>query len=293
MSESRTGVLAPAAEQWDYGDFPYGLEPLVMPPCGNQAAATAQPFDLLAVYEVERACITAEPAGEGVPPSSSDVLHWFRWITGHQITFLLWHLMGAHVNAIADGQVADDSTLASLESYTDGYSAMLHYSGSCPVDVYQALIRPRLYLQHRGFSGVWAADFAPLRRLLRGYDQPWMTGPGGARLAAAIDANRTAHEALAARLVPGGKSLLQERTPGTVVRPSARSTALFDNMFLTLRAPVDRDAVVAQLFRRLRAVRVDLVTNRLHPAGSDEDWMFDVFRQVVASALTDRERLAR
>ncbi|HEX7306212.1 hypothetical protein [Lentzea sp.] len=293
MRESTSGVLAPAAEQWDYGDFPYGLEPLVMPPSGHQAVVTLQPSELLASYEVERAHITAEPAAGGARPSSPDVLYWFRWITGHQVTFLLWHLMGAHVTALAGGQAADDSTFASLESYTDGYSAMLHYSGSCPVEVYQDLIRPRLYLQHRGFSGVWAADFAPLRRLLRGHDQPWMTGTGGARLAAAVDANRTVHEELAARLVPGGKSLLQERTPGTVVRPSARSTALFDNMFVTLRAPVDRDAVVAQLFRRLRAVRADLVTNRLLPAGSDEDWIFDVLRQVVASALADRDRFAR
>ncbi|OLZ43652.1 hypothetical protein [Amycolatopsis keratiniphila] len=291
MGEARTSVLAPAAEQWDYGDFPYGLEPLVIPPCGYGVVATVQPADLLAVYEVERASIDAEPARDGVKPSSSDALYWFRWITGHQVTFLLWHLMGAHVKAIAAGRPADEATLTSLESYTHGYSTMLGYSGSCPVEVYQTLIRPRLYLQHRGFSGLWAADFAPLRRLLRGHEQPWMTGPAGARLAAAIATNLSAHEALADRLVSGGKSLLQERAPDTVVRPSARTTALFDNLFVTLRAPVDRDTVIAQLFRRLRAVRLDLATNRLDPAGSDEDWTFDVLRRVVASALTDRERL--
>ncbi len=291
MGEARTSVLAPATEQWDYGDFPYGLEPLVIPPSGYAAVVTAQPPDLLAVYEAERASIGTEPTRDGAKPSSPDALYWFRWITGHQVTFLLWQLMGTHVKALAAGRPADETTFTGLESYTHGYSAMLRYSGSCPVEVYQTLIRPRLYLQHRGFSGLWAADFAPLRRLLRGHDQPWMTGPGGARLAAAIKTNLAAHEALADRLVSGGKSLLQERAPDTAVRPSARTTALFDNLFVTLRAPVDRDAVLAQLFRRLRAVRVDLVTNPLGPAGADEDWMFDVLRRVVASALTDRERL--
>ncbi|SCF02209.1 hypothetical protein GA0074695_2918 [Micromonospora viridifaciens] len=284
MSDLRTLDPETREEQraWDYGDFPYGLEPLIMPPLDQPAVLAPPPPDLLTAYDVERtrAALELPPRATGLAlPDSTDALYWFRWITGHQVTMLLWNLMGALVASIAEGEDADDRTLTDLESCTNGYTAMLQYSGSCSPEIYQALIRPRMYLQHRGFSGLWAADFAPLRRLLRGQAMPWMTGPAGARLVAAVATNRAAHEAVAARLVPAGKSLLQQSVAGTAVRPTPRTAAIFDNFFMTIRAPVGRDAVVAQLLHRVRAVALDLAANG-SPSTADE--ILAPLRRVVA-----------
>ncbi|MEQ4724233.1 hypothetical protein [Nonomuraea sp. B19D2] len=272
---------------WDYGDFPYGLEPLIMPVLGQTAAPGPQPPGLRAVYDVERARAALElpsrAAGLALP-DTTDVLYWFRWITGHQVTMLLWHLMGALVAAAAKEDEADDQALTDLESYTNGYTAMLQYSGSCPPEIYQSLIRPRMYLQHRCFSGLWAADFAPLRRLLRGHAMPWMTGPGGTRLVEAVAVNRSAHEAVAVRLVHGGRSLLQQSSVDTSVRPTPRTSLIFDTFFMTARAPIGRDAVVAQLLHRVRAVALDLAANGSGGPSTAGD-IIGSLQQVVASAV--------
>ncbi|MFI6505382.1 hypothetical protein [Nonomuraea typhae] len=271
---------------WDYGDFPYGLEPLIMPAPGQGAAPGPPPPGLPAVYDVERARAALElpPQAAGLAqPDTVDVLYWFRWITGHQVTMLLWHLMGALVTAASEDDEADDQVLADLESYTNGYTAMLQYSGSCPPEVYQSLIRPRMYLQHRCFSGLWAADFAPLRRLLRGHAMPWMTGPGGTRLAEAVAVNRSAHEAVAVRLVHGGRSLLQQSSVDTSARPTPRTSLIFDTFFMAARAPVGREAVVAQLLHRVRAVALDLAANG-SGGPSTAGAIIGSLQQVVASA---------
>lgn len=289
MPDTRA-VLAAAGTRglrWDYGDFPYGLEPLVMPSPSHPGAAARSPIELVIAHDVERTYAALEPALEDAElpmPPSIDALYWFRWITGHQITFLLWHLMGVLVREIDAEGATDERTAGDLEAYTRGYSAMLLYSGSCPPETYHTLIRPRMYLQHRGFSGMWAADFAPLRRLLRGRTLPWLTGPGGARLADAIAANRATHEAVAARLVPDGESLLRQSAAENVVGPSARTAAIFDSFFLTLRAQVGRDAVVAQLLHRIRAVGLDLASSRLAEDGVLVGYSL---RQVVRSATRD------
>ncbi|SEG95631.1 hypothetical protein SAMN05444920_109118 [Nonomuraea solani] len=265
MTELRTIEPETSAPQrdWDYGDFPYGLEPLVMPALGQTAAPGPPPPGMRALYDAERARAALELPAQATGlalPDTTDVLYWFRWITGHQVTMLLWHLMGALVTDAKEND-ADDQALTDLESYVNGYTAMLQYSGSCPPEIYQSLIRPRMYLWHRCFSGLWAADFAPLRRLLRGHGTPWTTGPGGTRLVKAVAVNRRAHEAVAARLVHGGRSLLQQSSVDTSARPTPRTSLIFDTFFMTARAPIGRDAVVAQLLHRVRAVALDLAAN--------------------------------
>ncbi|MBL3808338.1 hypothetical protein [Streptomyces sp. BRB081] len=266
--------------EWDFGDFPYGLEPLFMPPAAHTGAGVARP-PLLPSCDPRRICRELDAlTGSGptaarldvVPPSSHTQLFWFRWMTGHQVSFALWRLMGRAVEHVAEpaGGGHRPGALAELETYTHAYSAMLLYSASCPRSLYQSLIRPALALQHRAFSGTWAPDFAQVRSLLRGRPLPWLRQPGAAGLRAALDAQRMVHDSVAARLVPNGRSLLQQAIHEQPVRSSERTAVLYDNFFMTLRGPVTDGQVAGQLLRRLRAVALDLAGNGLYPLGSDE-----------------------
>ncbi|MBW1600573.1 L-tyrosine 3-hydroxylase [Streptomyces sp. JJ66] len=278
-SPPRTTAQPVAA--WDFGDFPYGLEPLVMPPVGQAPAdAEHQPLTV-PPCDPERVCVELsvlsgqEPAGPALlaapPIAAYDQLFWFRWITGHQVTFALWHLTGRLIAEASAHGAPQPGVLERLETYTHAYCAMLLYSGSCPRGVYQSLIRPVMFLQHRAFSGTWAPDFAPVRALYRGRPLPWLNDERAAGLRAAIDTHRAVHDSVAARLVPSGHSLLQQTMAQTPVRPSERTAALYDNFFMTLRGPVSDAAVAAQLLRRLRAVALDLAGNGLYPLGRDDD----------------------
>ncbi|GAB3123787.1 hypothetical protein GCM10027160_44510 [Streptomyces calidiresistens] len=279
-----TPPFAPGAVRvgdWDFGDFPYGLEPLVMPPAGHAGASAEHRSVTLPPCEPERICLELRAltgsrpgiAHLGVPSAPSyDQLFWFRWITGHQVTFALWRLMGRILEELSPRDpVPGPAAMERLESYTHCYCAMLLYSGSCPRALYQSLIRPAMFLQHRGFSGLWAPDFTQVRGLMRGRPVPWLRDGRATGLRAAVHSQREVHDSVAARLVPGGRSLLQQSVTENPVRPSERTAVLYDNFFMTLRGPVPDEAVAGQLLRRLRAVGLDLAVNGLYPLGRDED----------------------
>ncbi|WP_433544697.1 hypothetical protein ACQPZG_05565 [Streptomyces sp. CA-294286] len=261
---------------WDFGDFPYGLEPLAMPPAGDTEEGMER-RPLVLSCEPEQICFELRAlTGSGptcadlgdLPAPSYDQLFWFRWITGHQVTFALWRLMGRILEDLPEPRaVPGPDAMAKLEAYTQGYCAMLLYSGSCPRGLYGSLIRSAMFLQHRAFSGTWAPDFAQVRGLMRGRPLPWMEDGRAAGLRAALDAHRAVHDSVAARLVPNGRSLLQQSIDESPVRPSERTAVLYDNFFMTLRGPVPDEAVAVQLLRRLRAVALDLAGNGLYPLG--------------------------
>ena len=54
------------------------------------------------------------------------------------------------------------------------------------------------------------------------------------------------------------------------MQPSERTSVLYDNFFMTLRAPVSDGVVATQLLRRLRVVALDLAVNGLYPLGREE-----------------------
>ncbi|OJF15648.1 hypothetical protein [Couchioplanes caeruleus] len=270
----------PRVQAWDFGDFPYGLEPLTMPPTGDARAVRHAAAPDVPDCDVDRVCAELRLLDGGrhgagrfdLPPASTyEQLFWFRWISGHQVTFALWRLMGALLAEYpADGPAPGGAVLDRLETYVHGYGAMLLYSGSCPRDLYTTLIRPAMFLQHRGFSGTWAPDFRQVRSLLRGRSRGWLQEDDAAGVRAAVEAHRAIHEDVAARLVPNGRSLLQDSVAEAPVSPSERTSVLYDNFFMTLRAPVTDAAVAGQLLRRLRAVALDLAANGLYPLGRDE-----------------------
>ncbi|MDQ0793027.1 hypothetical protein [Streptomyces sp. B1I3] len=267
----RTVTELPVPEGWDFGDFPYGLEPLTLPVPPTPDAGYGIP-DVLPADEslVDRSGVCPRAGAALASTDFSHQLFWFRWITGHQATFAIWQLT-AHALHQARTRTDPAPSLCAMADLTDAYTSMLLYTSSCPVDIYGAVIRPSMYLQHRSFSGTWAPDFAPVRSLLRGKKTEWVSTPEGEKLKHAVRMYHTVHSGVAAKLVPGGRSLLQESTGETTPTRPETQALIYDNYFLTLRAPVGAVELVDQLRSRLRAISLDVATNGLYPGLTPED----------------------
>jgi hypothetical protein len=259
-----TLVLAdlPNGPRWQFGGFAGGLEPLTLPfplepdrraaPVSGRFTATCD--------EIERLSHSRLPDWSLPPVAEADSLFWFRWITGHQVSFVVWRLAGQLLAGLAD-QPDPSAALARLRLYVDMYSAMLLYSGSCPQEVYHRTIRPSMQLRHPGFSGAWAPDYAPVRHLLRGRLCGLDVSPAGVELDRAVEFNLQVHEYVAAKLVPDGVSLLRGSEPTTRRQDGRVLNMIYDNYFLTARVPVSRAEVIAQLLRRILAILHDLHSN--------------------------------
>jgi L-tyrosine peroxygenase len=259
----------PSCQGWDFGDYAYALEPLTLPTPGAPGVDEEQPAGADR-YQASARYLRRIGNGlvslDGIEPcEAADELYWFRWITGHQACFAIWHLMAQIQDELADGRMPLESGCARLATYVRGYSIMLLYAGSCPRGLYHALIRPSMRLRHRSFSGGWAPDYAPVRDLFRGREVTDL--PAGDGLRRSMELHRLVHDGVAAKLVPDGKSLLRQSTVHT--SGSELLGVLYDSYFLTLRAPVSHRDVVAQLLRRLVAIAHDVGANDLY-RDSDE-----------------------
>ncbi|MCP3801907.1 hypothetical protein NLX83_21810 [Allokutzneria sp. A3M-2-11 16] len=245
----------PDAGTWDFGGYPYGLEPLTLPLGHPVPEASAFPLWRDQAPAVDGLEAPADAVVDPDDPFAVDRLFWFRWITGHQATFILWQLLASATSADA----GDDEQ---ARWYVRGYSQMLLYTSSCPRTIYDRLIRPSLSLQHRHFSGSWARDFHPVRGLLR-----LRPGAGDSALHEECLLNQRVHEGVATKLVPSGASLLQKVTEHQGQRLLRRDQllSLYDCVFHTVRAPLSYEQVVAQLVRRLHAINLDLAANGLYP----------------------------
>ncbi|MDQ1740528.1 MAG: L-tyrosine peroxygenase [Pseudonocardiales bacterium] len=260
----------PSGAGWHYGGFPYGLEPLTLPYPGTGYQPDA-PLLAAEFAETSRRIQTINeyglPTGEVQPCLEQDNLFWFRWITGHQVSFILWRMAANLLEEVALQRRSASSALPALIHYVDGYSAMLLYTGSCPRAEYHRVIRPSMQLRHPGFSGGWAPDYLPVRQLLRGRLAPLDQSPLSAELMEAVKLNQLVHEHVAAKLVPDGISLLRQSGHAARRQDGRLLSLLYDNYFMTWRGPVSQSDVIAQLFRRLVAIMQDVEVNGLAPAG--------------------------
>ncbi|HKF76399.1 MAG TPA: hypothetical protein VKF59_09675, partial [Candidatus Dormibacteraeota bacterium] len=85
-------VLAdlPAGPDWDFGGFPYGLEPLTLPPAGSRPPVPSGLGGPDAGRLRRSIGLIGPGAAGGLPPCPElDDLFWFRWITGHQVSFVV------------------------------------------------------------------------------------------------------------------------------------------------------------------------------------------------------------
>lgn len=201
----------------------------------------------------------------GSSPVEAARLFWYRWIAGHQVSFILWRTMGDVLERQPDPDaVPTPYELDVLAACVDGYSAMLLYSATVPREHYHADTRVRMAQQHPSFSGTWAPDYRPIRRLFRG-KFPWQGDPSCAALCDAVEFNRQTHDHIADHLVPAGRSLLQKSASSSDAGISREKEDLFDNFFMTIRRPVSRAEVVAQLNSRVVELAADLEHHGLYP----------------------------
>ncbi|MGP3948536.1 hypothetical protein [Streptomyces sp. 7N604] len=233
-----------------------GVEPLLLPitdSCTNDADDSAGRGEGCpgAVSVIQRLATEAL----GAPSGSREQLSWFRWITGHQVGFILWQLIA---ELLADPEHTEPNTQETMADYVNAYSGMLLYAGSCPRDVYHRLIRPGMRAWHEAFSGSWAPDYKLVRKLMRNRHGSRLDAP----LRDAVELQQEVHDHVARRLVPDGTSLLQAaHYQTTEQRPLLYM--LYDSFFSTLRAPVQRSQVLAQLMRRLAKIILDVRANPL------------------------------
>jgi L-tyrosine peroxygenase len=258
--------------RWDFGGFAYGLEPLILPPAGS-ADAVCDDLCFVSAGAYAETCRRMQLLGErGVLAPDPDrcedpeELFWFRWITGHQVCFVVWRLIAQLLDDVNHGRRSPYQAIEPMCRFVDGYSAMLLYTGSCPRELYGALIRPSMRLRHRAFSGSWAPDYWPIRELFRGRQPAALWTADTGELVDAVAFLQLVHDGVAARLVTDGKSLLRE---ASVRRPRhGMAGMIYDTYFMTLRAPVLHHDVVTQLLRRIVAIAQDVAANGLY-AGDD------------------------
>jgi hypothetical protein len=263
-------VARNASVEWVYGAYRYGLEPLYLPdPGASEPERWIGAAGMLPDWADERLAPAApRPAVRRPDSESVDELFWFRWITGHQITFVLWHLLARLLRWPPTHAEDRNATVDLLACLAEGYSAMLLYTSSCTRDAYHRLIRPAMYRQHHGFSGSWAPDYRPVRALFQGRIPGWVDGSAHDRLREQVRVNRVVHSGVAARLVPGSESLLQQAIPAMRIQDRATLGIIYDQFFLTVRGSMSDDRIVEQLLRRLRAALADVDQNGLYPGGT-------------------------
>jgi L-tyrosine peroxygenase len=278
----------PTGHDWEFGSSPYGLEPLTLPNARepDRQPPVPEPEPMGDACQLIRLIGGRSEPSSGVKPCpAADELFWFRWITGHQVSFIVWRLMAQLVTDTEHGWLGRETALDRLSGYIRAYCAMLLYTGSCPRVVYQEVIRPSMRLQHRSFSGSWAPDFWAVRDLLRARRFPFAAAEESAGLREVIRLQQLVHDGVAAKLVPDGRSLL--RQAGVRGLDARLLNVIYDNYFLTLRAPVSRHDVVAQLLRRLVAIAQDLAVNQLHPEGMTQS--VDLPEELAASEVISCE----
>ncbi|MGI5350351.1 hypothetical protein ACQEU8_19540 [Streptomyces sp. CA-250714] len=239
------------------------LRPLFLPPPGQEFAPAADLGD-----DTMEDDATTEPGVPeynvfGVHPVEAERVFWYRWILGHQISFALWRAMYDIIGDRRD-QMPSPPELESLAACIDAYSAMLLYSSTVPRAHYHSHIRHRMMLQHPAFSGTWAPDYRPVRRLFRGR-LPWQGDPSCEALGAAVTRNAEAHEYIAGHLVLNGRSLLQQSGQAANLTVLRDKEELYDNFFLTVRRPVSRIEFVRHLRERAAEVSAELAHNGLYP----------------------------
>lgn len=269
---SATAALSlPTALGWDFGDYPYALEPLTLPHPGEPWLSDGTAGEDLAGSC--RELLTAADGGALVTPPATapelERLFWFRWITGHHISFVIWRLIAARLEQLAAGHGDRAAVAREITEYVRAYSAMMLYTGSSTREIYNGTIRPSMYRMHSTFSGTWAADYAAVRGLFRGRRLPPVPDGEGEALAREIALSQRIHLGVAAKLVVDGRSLLQHLVDNPPERQPRVWTSVFDCYFLTLRAPASGHEVLAQLLRRCKAVAMDLAANGLYPRVAD------------------------
>ncbi|MCP2166569.1 hypothetical protein [Goodfellowiella coeruleoviolacea] len=288
QSEPQPSRYGAVTEVW----LPEPAGPVV--DCASGSGPCAQPFDdYLGLVDQSQA--GSGPPALLRPPRDTQELARYRWLVGHQSTFVVWRLLTDAMASALDHPDQAASACHEAGELFGVYSVLLLYSGSCPPGVYHDSLRPEMMSCHPAFSGEWAPDHRPVLSLLHRVRRECPTG-AARELMSAFKANQRVHMAVARALVPDGESLLRkaDRRPGQ--RPSAEEHRMYDRFFRVRRRPVCHRTLRAQLVRRVGQACVDLATHGLYYGGpavsaSAED-SAQLVRRVEEQAGTDLAELA-
>lgn len=268
---------------FSFGDYPYGTELLELPATPsthgrNAKLANAPKANLLFLPEVNSNPVDESLSSDVWQNPELSLLYWFRWISGHQATFLFWRAL-ARCLVTARSRVPTEileHAVSDAVSLTNGYSSMLLYSGSCCPELYRDVFRVFMGLHHRAFSGKWAMDYRGIPKLY-GAAIEKLQKQGQSELAellkSAYHDNHTMHAAIAQRMVPDGPSLLQQSGLSSNAPAEMAHTQqfYFDSFFLVRRCSVSSYNLRQSLIRRIHLINFDLFENGLYPAsGSNQ-----------------------
>jgi hypothetical protein len=258
----------PSGADWEFGGHPYGLEPLALP---TRWAPRTLAVDPVRIGELRRLLAQVPPASvHHLRPEGAeeiDRLFWFRWITAHQTTFVLWQMLGAILQEAEAAHAEPEELAAQARLLVRGYSLMLLYGSSAPRHIYGPVIRMPMARQHVNLTGAWARDYAPVRPLIRG-KVAIGSGVAAEALRRECELNEQVHEGIPDKVLSSGEvSLLQSPKPkGRRQIPRDTLLWLYDGIFLTCRAAVSQHDVAGQLVRRLHAIFLDVTANDLYPS---------------------------
>lgn len=177
----------------------------------------------------------------------------YRWQLGHHVAFCVWRLLAESLIAAGTDHQTRTEHIETAAFLYDVYSSIFLYAGSCTPESYARVIRERMAQVEPAFSGRWARDYEHVRATLGSVH----TEPGSV-LRQALKRSRTAHMAMALRLVPSGVSLLKQAGRPSNTAPTERERDILDEFFLTARAAVSRVDFTQQAEERIIRVIDDI-----------------------------------
>ncbi|MFI0242905.1 hypothetical protein [Streptomyces sp. NPDC016845] len=284
-------LALPHTGGWDFSDYPYGLEPLTLPQPGEPYAARGS-VEQSDTQEICRRLQAAAHAGFEIPEPpvghTMERLFWFRWITGHQVSFIIWRLLADALARLPSASGSERAALSTaITEFVRGYCGMLLYTGSSDRAVYNGVIRPSMYRLHSTFSGTWALDYPPVRSLFRGRKTPAVVESEVEALTREVRLSNQIHFGVASKLVTGGRSLLQRSITERDTAQPRMWGEVFDCYFLTQRGVVSAPEMSAQLLRRQKALAIDLRSNGLYPVPADGEIPRELRRPEVTACEED------
>jgi L-tyrosine peroxygenase len=269
-----------------YGDYPYGLEPLVLP-------GPDEPWLEAGKHGFESGNVAYRPVPAGAEDVCPATRAWFRWITGHQLSFLIWRFIasGCDLRYVASVDARAVSQLVA------GYSAALGFASFMSPGEYAGTVRPAMERTHRGFSGSWAPDYRPIRDLMLSPRRSAAAlGAGADELIVRIRECHDVHREVANRLVPTKVSLLQGAgMPAGGAGTQAATDLIYDAFFVVARRPVSYASALEQFERRVHAVTADLKRSKDGAEPGCDGFTADVIdsiRQRLHDALTSAAQIS-
>ena len=237
-----------------FGDYLYGIEILELPTPMAHFTSEIAITDKVPQWR-EASNVECDPLQ----------LYWFRWITGHQTMFMLWHILTKEL-AHMESTGVDAERLALTTKILNACGVLYEYSGSCSVKYYHQYVRPLMTLTHRAFSGYWALDYSDIPRLTRCV--LLRTG-----LSANVEKKQKAfkqsylrgqkiHINVAKKLVPENVSLLKlaKNNGMAIEQVQPHHYKIYDAFFLVNRTNMSPLQFQQSLYRRLDAIVDDLTT---------------------------------